>query len=86
MVGTRRNLLDNNSSYGHGNGHDFNKYHRIDLESGYGSINPVPTRQRFRDVVNQTIQNNRAMHMKKLLIDNVDHEALAMYRKSNESV
>lgn len=86
MVGTRRNLLSDDSSYSNGNGNDFNKYHRIDLESNYGSINPVPARKKFRDAIDQTIQSNRAMQMKKQLIDNVDHEELEMYRKSEESV
>ena len=92
MVGTRRNLLSSNSSYGNGNingngkGDDFDKYQRVDLESGYGSINPVRPRQKFRDAVEQTMKNNRAIDMKKKLIENVDHTALEIYRKSDESV
>ncbi|KAF2854338.1 hypothetical protein T440DRAFT_486910 [Plenodomus tracheiphilus IPT5] len=89
MVGTRRSLLrsgSNNSNISNGNGDNFNKYKRVDLESGYGSINPIPnSRRRFRDAIEQTMQDNRAAEMKKKLIDNVDHEALEIYRKSDES-
>lgn len=92
MVGTRRNLLSRSSTYGNGNingngkGNDFNKYQRVDLESGYGSINPLRPRDRFRDAIETTMKENRAMDMKKKLIENVDHTALEVYRKSTESV
>lgn len=85
MVGTRRNLLSRNSANGN-KGDDFTKYKRVDLESGYGSINPLNPRQKFRDAINQTMHDNRALDMKKKLIDNVDHDALEIYRKSDESV
>lgn len=87
MVGKRRNLLSSNPSHGNGNTKDdFAKYNRVDLESGYGSINPLRPRDRFRDAVEQTMKDNRALDMKNKLIENVDHEALEIYRKSDESV
>ena len=88
MVGGRRRALETTWSYTNGddakkksNGHD-----RTDLEAAYGSINPVKPRQRFRDAIQNTNQENRTAEMKKKLIDNVDHEALEKYRKSEESV
>lgn len=87
MVGTRRNLLNShNSSYSNGHANSFDSYRRVDLESGYGSINPLPPRQKFRDAVKQTIHDQRADEMKKKLIENVDHEQLEIFRKSEESV
>ncbi|KAF1851043.1 uncharacterized protein K460DRAFT_273143 [Cucurbitaria berberidis CBS 394.84] len=87
MVGTRRNLLGGNGNVnGNGKGNDFNKYQRVDLESGYGSINPVRPRQKFRDAIEQTLREHRATDMKKKLIENVDHAALEKYRKSDESL
>ena len=91
MVGTRRNLLSRNSSNGNGttNGQDhddFAKYNRVDLESGYGSINRQSPRQRFKDAIEQTLITNRANDMKKHLIHNVDHESLEIYWKSDESL
>ncbi|KAH7074673.1 hypothetical protein BKA63DRAFT_319118 [Paraphoma chrysanthemicola] len=90
MVGTRRNLLKHGSDYGSinetENGNGFDKYQRVDLESGYGSINPVHPKQRFRDAISQTIHENRAIEMKKQLIENVDHNELEHFRKSEESL
>jgi nucleosome binding factor SPN SPT16 subunit len=88
MVGTRRNLLSKNSSYTKGqigpNGD--NSDIRQDIESGYGTINSSKPQHRFRDAIKQTMYSNRAQEMKKKLIDNVDHEALEIYRKSDQSV
>lgn len=88
MVGGRRRALDTATSYTNGN--DSRKksigYERTDLEAAYGSINPLKPRQRFRDAIQDTIQGNRTAEMKKKLIDNVDHEILEKYRKSEESV
>jgi hypothetical protein len=85
MVGKRRNIL--NSNYSNGNvSNQFNKYQRVDLESGYGSISPAKPTKRFRDAIDQTVKDNRANEMKQKLIDNIDHEALEIYRKSDESV
>jgi hypothetical protein len=90
MVGARRNLLSHGSSYSSNGGADSNgnsnSYTRLDLESGYGSINSVNSKQKFRDAIKQTIDENRAMEMKTKLIENVDHEELEHFRKSNESV
>ncbi|CAG5188002.1 uncharacterized protein ALTATR162_LOCUS11844 [Alternaria atra] len=90
MVGTRRNILNSHNSNGdihsRGNLNEVNKYQRVDLESGYGAINPVKPRKRFRDAIDQTLRENRANEMKQKLIDNIDHEALEIYRKSDESL
>ncbi|KAF1933526.1 uncharacterized protein M421DRAFT_199459 [Didymella exigua CBS 183.55] len=89
MVGGRRRALDSTGSF-YGNGKGTNKnddgYTRSDLEAAYGSINKIKPRQRFRDAITNTIQDNRTAEMKKKLIDNVDHEALEKYRKSEESL
>lgn len=90
MVGGRRRALETTGSYGNGNGNGNNKndngYDRGDLESAYGSINKIKPQQRFRDAIQNTIQDNRIAEMKKHLIDKVDHDALEIYRKSEESV
>jgi cation diffusion facilitator family transporter len=90
MVGTRRNILNSHNSnsdiHSRGNLNEVNKYQRVDLESGYGAINPVKPRKRFRDAIDQTLRENRANEMKQKLIDNIDHEALEIYRKSDESL
>lgn len=87
MVGGRRRALDTTGSfYGNDSHKKSNGYGRNDLEAAYGSINPVRPRQRFRDAVQSTIQESRIAEMKKKLIDNVDHEALEKYRKSETSV
>jgi hypothetical protein len=87
MVGTRRNLLSHNSSYGNENtGPNANGHQHVDVESGYGSINPVKRNQRFRDAIKQTMYDRRADDMKQKLIDNVDHKMLEHFRKSDESV
>lgn len=87
MVGTRRSLLRAGSNDGNSNGDNLGKYKRIDLESGYGTINASQlSRQKFRNAIHQTMHDGRAAEMKKKLIDSVDHDALEMYRKSDESV
>jgi len=90
MVGSRRNLLSQTSSYNNSqstqNGHGYDKLQRGDIESGYGSINHVNSRQRFKDAIKQTVHGVRAMEMKKKLIENVDHQMLEHFRKSDESV
>jgi hypothetical protein len=63
-----------------------NGYERADVEAAYGSIKPLKPRQRFRDAIQYTIQDQRTADMKKKLIDAVDHEALEKFRKSEESV
>ncbi|KAH7386912.1 hypothetical protein DE146DRAFT_665989 [Phaeosphaeria sp. MPI-PUGE-AT-0046c] len=85
MVGARRNLLSKTSSYGNGDTGD-GSHHYSDLESGYGAINPSQSKHRFRDAIKQTMYENRANDMKRKLIDNVDHELLEKYRKSEESL
>ncbi|KAF1915379.1 hypothetical protein BDU57DRAFT_557535 [Ampelomyces quisqualis] len=87
MVGTRRNLLSKNSSYTNGDpGNGPNNFRREDVESGYGTINPVHPKHRFRDAIKQMMYENRAKDMKKKLIENVDHQLLEHFRKSDESL
>ena len=84
MVGGRRGLLNSNSTNGNING--YGNTERVDLESGYGTINKIKPKQRFRDAIEHTLRDNRANELKRKLIDQVDHEALEVYRKSEESV
>ncbi|EFQ87509.1 hypothetical protein PTT_16952 [Pyrenophora teres f. teres 0-1] len=84
MVG-RRNILSGHHN-GNKNNEQFDKYQRVDLEHGYGAINPIKPKQRFRDAIEATVRDNRANEMKQKLIDNVDHDALEVYRKSEESL
>lgn len=87
MVGGRRRALQTSGSfYGNDSHLNSNGYNRNDVEAAYGSINPLKPRQRFRDAIHYTIQEQRTSEMKKKLIDNVDHELLEKYRKSEESV
>jgi hypothetical protein len=89
MVGGRRTLLSNNSNgnvNSRGDPEEFSKYNRVDLESGYGTINPIRPRQRFRDAIEHTVKENRARDLKHKLIHQVDHDALEVYRKSETSV
>ncbi|KAI8940777.1 hypothetical protein NX059_002043 [Plenodomus lindquistii] len=90
MVGTRRSLLragSNKSNLSNGINDQYTKSKHGDLESGYGSIDPVPkSRTRFRDAIEHTMHQNRAADMKRKLIHNVDHEELEIYRKSDESL
>lgn len=89
MVGGRRQALETATSYTNGKDSrkkSLNEYERLDLEASYGSINPMKPRQRFRDAIQTTIQSNRTAELKKKLIDNVDHEILEKFRKSDESV
>ncbi|OAL02552.1 hypothetical protein IQ06DRAFT_245103 [Phaeosphaeriaceae sp. SRC1lsM3a] len=86
MVGQRHGLLNGKSyeSVDAGNGPDNDR--RADVENGYGTINPSRAKYRFRDAIKQTMYENRANDMKRKLIDNVDHELLEKYRKSDESL
>lgn len=90
MVGSRRRLLSQGSDYGNGysngNGGDIDRNQRADLESGYGTIKKVAPKQRFRDAIHQSLHTQRAGEMKKKLIDNVDHDVLEKFRKSETSV
>jgi hypothetical protein len=87
MVGTRRNLLGRGASYRSNDGAaNSNGFTRLDLESGYGSINSVNSKKKFRDAIKQTVHESRANEMKTKLIENVDHEELEHFRKSVESV
>jgi hypothetical protein len=80
VSGRRRALATHNSGLD-----SYDNAHR-DVETGFDAIKPSRHRKRFRDAIEQTIHENRAVEMKKKLIDNVDHDALERYRKSEESV
>lgn len=87
MVGGRRQTLGRSGSFfGNDTHQKSNGYDRADVEAAYGSIKPLKPRQRFRDAIQYTIQDQRTADMKKKLIDAVDHGALEVYRKSEESV
>lgn len=75
------------NSYGNGDGQNEYANGGADVESGgYGTINPLKARKRFKDAIDQTMSDNRAAEMKKKLIDNVDHDSLEIYWKSDESL
>jgi hypothetical protein len=80
MVSGRRQELLRNQSSGHG------EHQHSDLESGNGFNNKPAPRQRFRDAIDATISKSRAQELKKALLDNVDHEALEKFRKSDDQV
>ncbi|EUC33541.1 hypothetical protein COCVIDRAFT_13222 [Bipolaris victoriae FI3] len=90
MVGGRHRLLSTGNTKGninsYGDPEQFTKYQRVDLESGYGATNKIKPRQRFRDAIEQTLRDNHANGLKRKLIDNIDHDALEVYRKSEESL
>jgi nucleosome binding factor SPN SPT16 subunit len=88
MVSGRRRALESRNSEFDSDGHKWASYNnqRRDVETGSDAIKPSRQRQRFRDAIEQTMRETRAIEMKKKLIDNVDHEALEKYRKSEESV
>lgn len=89
MVGGRRRALDTTTSYSNGNGSrkkSVTGREHNDLEAAYASIKKAKPRKRFRDAIQDTIRDSRTAEMKKQLIDNVDHEILEKYRKSEESV
>lgn len=75
MPAARRHLLPNGNAAK-------NNRRRDDLESGY-----LDSRQyRFKDIVNATINRNRAQDIKKQLLSGTDHRAFETYRKSDEEI
>lgn len=80
MVAARHRQL----SYPQANG--YNSYDHLDLENGNGHPRTPRPRQRFRDAIEATIENNRAEEFKTKLLESVDHGALEKFRKSNEEV
>lgn len=80
VAGRRRELFRNQTGDGH------NKYDHVDLENGNGQqFSPRP-RQRFRDAIEATISENHAIQLKRQLLENVDHNVLEKFRKSDEEV
>ena len=69
---------------GQGNGYD--KYDHTDLESGNGQNYSSRPRQRFRDAIETTMNQEHAKKLKKQLLENVDHKGLEKFRKSDEEV
>lgn len=59
---------------------------QFDVENG----NPAPPkphpRVRFRDAVESTMSQQHARELKQQLLENVDHNALEKFRKSDEEV
>lgn len=88
MVSGRRRALETHNSGLDSNSQEWASQDRIrrDVETGYDAIKPSRHRKRFRDAIEQTMHESRAVAMKKKLLDNVDHDALEKYRKSDESV
>jgi hypothetical protein len=84
MVGTRRRALESSGSF-YGNGNATNKnqngYDRSDLEAAYGSINKITPRQRFRDAITNTMQDNRTAEKYRK-----SEESVSIYTKSYEYV
>jgi len=88
MVSGRRRALETHNSGLDSNSQEWASQDRMrrDVETGYDAIKPSRHRKRFRDAIEQTMHESRAVAMKKKLLDNVDHDALEKYRKSDESL
>lgn len=80
VSGRRRQLTGQEEANG------YNKYDHVDLENGNGSSIQSRPRQRFRDAVETSMSQGRAMELKKKLLENVDSYALEKFRKSDEEV
>lgn len=80
VASRRRDLVSLKSSYGH------HSYHHADLENGDARLQNSHPRLRFRDAVEATIDQNRAHHMKDLLLSSMDHEAMEKFRKRDEEI
>ena len=80
MVASRHRELARNVS-----GRD-QEYRHLDLESGNGSPRTAHPRTRFRDAVDATMNKQHAMELKKQLLENVDHNALEKFRKTDEEL
>ena len=76
MVASRHRELFRNGSV-HAEQHNY-----ADVENGL----PPQPRLRFRDAVEMTMSKQHAMELKKLLLENVDHNVLEKFRKSGEEV
>lgn len=80
VASRRRDLVSLKSGYG------YHSYNHFDLENGNARSRPSQPRLRFRDAVEATIDQNRAHHMKDLLLTSMDHEAMEKFRKRDEEV
>jgi hypothetical protein len=80
MVASRHRSINGAS----GNG--YNKYDHTDLESGNGENYTSRPRQRFRDAIDQTMNQEYAKNLKKQLLENTDHKGFEKFRKSDEEV
>jgi hypothetical protein len=79
MVASRYRALS-----GNGVGNGYNKYDHTDLESGNGENFTSRPRQRFRDAIETTMNQEHARNLKKQLLENVDHKGLEKFRKSDD--
>ncbi|KAF2868535.1 hypothetical protein BDV95DRAFT_131459 [Massariosphaeria phaeospora] len=64
----------------------YNKYDHADLENGNGQPHSSRPRQRFRDAIDATVNQHRAMELKRKLLENMDRNALEKYRKSDDEL
>ncbi|KAF1972236.1 hypothetical protein BU23DRAFT_164488 [Bimuria novae-zelandiae CBS 107.79] len=80
MVASRHRELFRNLS-----GRD-QQYRHLDLESGNGHPQTPHPRQRFRDAIEATMNQQQAQELKKQLLENVDHNALEKFRKTEEDL
>ncbi|KAJ4353708.1 uncharacterized protein N0V89_005438 [Didymosphaeria variabile] len=81
MVASRRADLFRSTS-----GRDEQQYRYLDLENGNGQPHVPHPRQRFRDAVDATVSKQHAIDLKKQLLEDVDHNALEKFRKSDEDL
>lgn len=81
MVASRYREISGGAS---GNG--YNKHDHTDLESGNGENYTRRPRQRFRDAIETTMNQEHAKNLKKQLLETVDHKGLEKFRKSDDDV
>ncbi|KAJ4302907.1 hypothetical protein N0V90_001798 [Kalmusia sp. IMI 367209] len=81
MVASRRSELFRSTS-----GRDQQQYNHLDLESGNGHPQTPHPRQRFRDAIETTMSQQHARELKKQLLENVDHNALEKFRKTDDDL
>jgi hypothetical protein len=81
MVSGRRRQLDAQTA-----GNQYSKYDHVDLENGNGEHATVHPRMRFRDAIETTMSQSRALDMKKKLLETMNHEFMEKFRLSEEEV
>lgn len=78
MVGQRRRELNTPNEY--------DRYDHVDLENGNGQHKSIHPRVRFRDAVEDTMDQKRAKELKKKLLGSMDYKGMEKFRKSDEEV